>query len=302
MRNQDRRLLIVVGPCSIHDLTAAKEYAIRLKILAEEMQSHCFIVMRAYFEKPRTGHSWRGWISDPDLNGTCDIKKGIFSARDFLMHLASEKLPAAMEFIDPFIAPYLADLITWGAIGARTVTSPTHRQLASNLNLPIGFKNGVDGDVPAALQAMLVAKQPHIFLSSSSEGHLMKKQSAGNFDTHIVLRGGTQGTNYENIFIKNVLKQLQSVDLTAKIMIDCAHANSLCKKQGQQLVWQNTLRQIASGETGICGLMIESHLEEGNQPQIPPLRYGVSITDPCISWVETERLIRTLNTLPTYAT
>ncbi|MDF2576691.1 MAG: phospho-2-dehydro-3-deoxyheptonate aldolase [Chlamydiales bacterium] len=287
----DQRLLIVLGPCSIHDLTAAEEYALQVKSLSEKVTNHCLLVMRAYFMKPRTGIGWRGWISDPFLDQTHNIETGLYTARAFLLKLANLNIPAAIEFVDPLISPYIADLITWGAIGARTVKCPLHRQLASSLPLPIGFKNTLDGDCLPAIHALMVAQQRHDFLTMAPSGSLAKARSKGNLDTHLILRGGNKGPNYDKESIEHAKQLLIDKGLPVRLMIDCAHGNSKHKPYDQQIAWQYTLDHIAQKNSGIIGLMLESNLFAGNQPLSSHLRYGVSITDPCLDWETTEKMV-----------
>ena len=292
LRGRDKRLLIVTGPCSIHDPIAAYEYALHLQSLMQEMNPYCFLIMRMHFEKPRTGKGWKGWLSDPDLDGSYHMEKGIMTARQLLLQMAQAKIAVSTEFLDPLFTPYLADLITWATIGARTVSSPLHRQLASTLPMPIGFKNTIDGNVTIAMQASLSAKEQHTFLGFSAEGTLCKIRSAGNFDTHIILRGGIEKSNYDAICVKNTIKQLQSLSLLPRLMIDCAHANAKQHSEGQQQAWETSLMQIINGETGIFGMMLESNLKAGTQSMSSSLQHGVSITDACLDWATTERLIR----------
>jgi len=294
----DPRQLIVVGPCSIHDTKAALEYAQKLKELSEELKDRLFIVMRAYFEKPRTTTGWKGLIMDPHLDDSCDIQYGIRLARKFLKDIIDLGLPTATELLDPITPQYIADLICWSAIGARTTESQTHRQMASGLSMPLGFKNSTDGSINAAINAIKAACQSQTFLGINREGFSSAVTTKGNPNCHIVLRGGGKGSNYSADCIEKAEKQLDKAGLVKAIMVDCSHANSDKKPEKQPMVIQDVARQIQEGNRSIIGLMIESNLKAGNQafPQAKEnLQYGVSITDGCIDWETTESALRQLH-------
>ncbi|MBY0530006.1 MAG: 3-deoxy-7-phosphoheptulonate synthase [Rhabdochlamydiaceae bacterium] len=291
---KDPRKAIVVGPCSIHDKASALEYAARFKMLAESVKKTCFLVMRVYLEKPRTTTGWKGMIYDPHLDGSHDIQTGLLWAREILDLLSAMGVPAATEFVDPLIAPYVEDLITWGFIGARTSASQPHRQFASLLTMPIGFKNGTDGNIDDAVRGVISARTPHAFMKINGQGSLCAVQSEGNPFTHVVLRGSEQMPNYDKEAICEALKQLERAHLQPRLMIDCAHGNSQKRWENQRGVFESVLEQMKSGNHQIFGWMLESHLENGNQvlredPSL--LQYAVSITDPCIDWSLTEELV-----------
>ena len=291
----DRRLLLIVGPCSIHDVDAGREYARRLAALAREVSDRVMIVMRVYFEKPRTTVGWKGLIMDPHLDGSNDIAAGLRIARSFLCDILDLGLPTATELLDPITPQYIADLICWSAIGARTAESQTHRQMASGLSMPIGIKNGTDGSVQTAINAILAASQPQTFLGINLGGAASAVVTAGNPNCHIVLRGGTSGPNYSPAHIAETERQLEAAGLIKSILVDCSHGNSARKPERQPEVMRGLVAQIAEGNTSIMGAMIESNLLAGSQPfpQAPGrLRRGVSITDPCIGWTATESLVR----------
>jgi 3-deoxy-7-phosphoheptulonate synthase len=295
LRQEDRRLLVVVGPCSIHDAKGALEYARRLSALRQEFAGQMEIVMRVYFEKPRTTVGWKGLINDPHLDNTQDIETGLRIARGLLLEITAMGLPTATEFLDPIIPQYTADLITWAAIGARTTESQTHRELASGLSMPVGFKNATDGSMQTAVDAMCSARAPHSFLGIDQEGFTAIVRTTGNPDGHIVLRGGRLHTNYDAESIREAEKRLREAGLPPVLMVDCSHANSGKQPARQEDVWHSIIEQRVAGTTSLIGTMIESYLQEGNQP-IPAnrldLRYGVSITDACLSWETTERMLR----------
>lgn len=287
------RLLMIVGPCSIHDIASAKEYAKRLVTLAKEVADTFVVVMRVYFEKPRTTLGWKGMIYDPFLDGSNAMAKGLRLTRQLLLELAEMEVPAAAEFLDPLTAHYFSDLITWGCIGARTSESQTHRQLASSLPMPVAFKNNTMGNVEVAVHGVLAAAIPHTFLGIDSNGQVCQLSSAGNSTCHIVLRGGEGGPNYDPESISLALDTLQKNSLPPRILIDCSHDNSRRKHQQQVSVFQSVIHQIKEGEKGIRGLILESHLEEGQQPlESDELRFGVSVTDACLDWETTAKLIR----------
>lgn len=296
LRAQDDRLLVVIGPCSIHDTQAAKEYAARLLTLREELQSELEVVMRVYFEKPRTTVGWKGLINDPHMDGSYDINDGLRIARKLLLDINESGLPAAGEFLDMITPQYLADLMSWGAIGARTTESQVHRELASGLSCPVGFKNGTDGTIKVAIDAINAASAPHCFLSVTKWGHSAIVNTAGNDDCHIILRGGKE-PNYSSAHVAAVKEGLSNAGLEPQIMIDFSHANSCKQFKKQMEVGTDVCRQIAQGEKSIMGVMIESHLVEGSQnlESGEPLAYGKSVTDACIGWEDTEVLLRQLS-------
>ena len=291
LEGEDSRLLMIVGPCSIHDPESALEYAERLKSLADEVSDTILVVMRVYFEKPRTTVGWKGLINDPELDGTHKINKGIELARRLLIGINALGLPCATETLDPITPQYLADLISWSAIGARTTESQTHREMASGLSMPVGFKNGTDGGLTVAINAMKSALQPHHFLGINNEGLSSAIQTSGNRNVHLVLRGGSNGPNYDAISIHKAAKSLASEGLPEAIMIDCNHANSGKDPSRQELVLRDAIHQIENGDNSIIGIMIESNINGGNQPISTSLQYGVSITDACLDWENTERII-----------
>ena len=291
----DRRFLLIVGPCSIHDLDAGRDYARKLAALAREVADRVMIVMRVYFEKPRTTVGWKGLIMDPHLDGSHDIAAGLRLGRTFLRDVIDLGLPTATEFLDPITPQYVADLVCWGAIGARTTESQTHRQMASGLSMPLGFKNSTDGSLQAAINAIKAASQPQTFLGINLDGSASAIVTRGNPDCHIVLRGGGNGPNYSPAHIAQTETLLAKASLPKSILVDCSHDNSAKKPELQPDVLQNLLGQIVAGNASIMGAMLESNLAAGNQPFPQPkdkLRYGVSITDGCVDWPTTEKLIR----------
>lgn len=283
--DEDDRLVVIIGPCSIHDPKAALEYADLLKKARDQYKDELEIVMRVYFEKPRTTIGWKGLINDPDLDKSFNINKGLRVARELLININQKGLPAAVEFLDMISPQYIADLVSWGAIGARTTESQVHRELASGLSTPVGFKNGTRGNVDIAIDAMKASSQPHNFLSVTKGGHSAIVKTKGNEDCHIILRGGKE-PNYESEHVKAAAENLAKAGVRQKLMIDTSHANSRKKPENQPIVAHNIAEQVAGGEKSIFGVMIESHLVEGRQDQVPgqPLTYGQSITDGCISW------------------
>ena len=291
LAGEERRLLMIVGPCSIHDPEAARDYALRLKKLAVEVSETILIVMRVYFEKPRTTVGWKGLINDPDLDGSHKINKGIELAREILLETNNLGLPCATETLDPITPQYLADLISWSAIGARTTESQTHREMASGLSMPVGFKNGTDGGLNVALNAMNSALQQHHFLGINPEGISSVIQTSGNPHVHLVLRGGNNGPNYDAVSVHVAADALASGGLPKAIMIDCNHANSGKDPSRQELVLRNTIMQIKDGDQSIIGTMIESNINGGNQLIKPKMKYGVSVTDACLDWENTHRII-----------
>ncbi|MGA0933661.1 MAG: 3-deoxy-7-phosphoheptulonate synthase [Pseudohongiellaceae bacterium] len=293
LNGEDDRLFVIAGPCSIHDPQAALEYAERLAGPMEKYQDDLLIIMRVYFEKPRTTVGWKGLINDPDLNDSYDINKGLRTARNLLLELANRGVPAGTEYLDLISPQYVADLIAWGAIGARTTESQCHRELASGLSCPVGFKNGTTGDVQIAIDAIGSASHSHNFLSVTKEGHSAIFQTAGNPDCHIILRGGHKHTNYDPENVRDVSEKLQKAGLPANIVIDCSHANSGKNHERQVIVCRDVAYQLASGEKHIKGVMLESHLVAGNQKVVPgqALIYGQSITDACMAWEDTDVLL-----------
>lgn len=295
LRGEDDRLLVVVGPCSIHDPKAALEYAEKLAALSREVADRYFLVMRVYFEKPRTTVGWKGLINDPLMDDSCDMAHGIALARQILLDIAALGLPAGTEFLDPIIPQYIGDLITWSAIGARTTESQTHREMASGLSMPVGFKNGTDGSVQVAIDAMKSSMSPHSFLGIDQDGSTSIVKTSGNPDSHVVLRGGRIGPNYGPEHVSIASETLRKNGLSPIVMVDCSHANSGKDPKKQPNVWKSIQDQRASGRREIIGAMIESNLKLGAQPlgtDPSQLEYGVSITDACMSWEMTEEILR----------
>ena len=292
---KDPRLFVVVGPCSIHDPEAAMDYARRLQILADEVQDTLLVVMRVYFEKPRTTVGWKGLINDPHLNDSFKIEEGLHIGRKLLLDILELGLPTSTEALDPISPQYLQDLISWNAIGARTTESQTHREMASGLSAAVGFKNGTDGGLEVAMNALNSAAKPHRFLGINSQGQVSVFTTKGNPYGHVVLRGGSAGPNYDSVHIKLCEDALEKAGQAKNIMVDCSHANSSKKPELQPLVAQNTTDQILAGNKSIVGLMIESNLKAGNQSipdNLDELKYGVSVTDGCIDWETTEQCLR----------
>ena len=300
LERRDPRLFVVVGPCSIHDVVAAREYAERLKRLSDEVGSTLVLVMRVYFEKPRTTVGWKGLINDPDLDDSFHIEKGILLARELLLYVAELGLPAGTEALDPIMPQYLSELITWTAIGARTTESQTHREMASGLSTPVGFKNGTDGSLATSINALESVRHPHHFLGITQQGQSAVFRTLGNQHAHVVLRGGGGRVNYDAVSIALAERQLSQANLPTNIVVDCSHGNSNKDPSIQPLVAENCVAQILDGNRSIVGLMLESHLKPGNQPipkDLSTLEFGVSITDPCIGWDSTETLLRKLHRL-----
>ena len=298
LTRQDPRLLIVVGPCSIHDVDAARDYAQRLFELARELEGQLFIVMRAYFEKPRTTIGWKGLINDPHLDDTFKVAEGLEIARGLLLEIASLGLPLSTEALDPITPQYLQDLIAWSAIGARTTESQTHREMASGLSSAVGFKNGTDGGLDVALNALQSVSSPHSFLGINPAGQVAVLKTRGNQNAHIVLRGGSGGPNYDASNIALCEARLNDIGLRPNIMVDCSHANSNKNHNEQTVVATDIVKQIIAGNQSIMGMMIESNLEAGNQPlstRKNEMAYGVSVTDACIDWSTTEDLLRDMS-------
>ncbi len=294
LKGQDPRMLAVVGPCSIHDPEAGYDYARRLTKLRDNLADVLFVVMRVYFEKPRTRLGWRGLILDPALDGSYDIPRGLRSAREVLLRINEIGLPAGSEMLDPLVPQYIADLLAWAAIGARTTESQTHREMAGGLSMPVGFKNGTDGSIEAAVNAMASSKSPRSFIGIDNEGRTSILETSGHEDTHLILRGGKDGPNYHDEAVEDALGALREAGLGGRIVVDCAHGNSRKDLTRQEKVLKSVIRQRLEGRRELVGFMIESNLSEGRQdiPEDPrQLTYGVSITDPCIGWETTERLL-----------
>ncbi len=295
LSGEDSRHLLITGPCSIHDPKSALEYAEKLKRLAEDVSDTCLVVMRVYFEKPRTIMGWKGFMYDPHLDGSQDALMGIHWTRELMLKLTEIKIPIASELLDPFSCHYFGDLISWGCIGARTSSSQIHRQIASDLPLPIGFKNNTDGNVEIAVNGIAAASEPHAYFTINEEGVSCCAHSTGNPDCHLVLRGGELGPNYDRSSIKLAEAVLRRAKLPARIVVDCSHDNSRRDHRKQPLVFRSVLDQILEGNAAIRGFSLESNLYEGNQPlnlENSLLKYGVSITDACIDWTTTESLVR----------
>jgi 3-deoxy-7-phosphoheptulonate synthase len=296
LERRDHRLLVVAGPCSIHDLEAAREYATRLKALHDKYADSLYIVMRVYFEKPRTTVGWKGFINDPDLDDSFHIEKGLNQARSLLLWLAELGLPAGTEALDPISPQYLSDLFAWTAIGARTSESQTHREMSSGLSTPVGFKNGTDGSLDIAINAMKSASSPHRFLGINNEGQVTRLETRGNRYGHVILRGGSE-PNYDSVSVTLAEQALASANLPGNLVVDCSHANSHKNFELQPLVADNVCKQIGEGNRSIIGIMLESHLHSGNQKldgDRSALQYGVSVTDECIDWQTTETLLESI--------
>ncbi len=294
LRGDNNRLIVVTGPCSIHDIPSAKEYAQKLKKLSDELSDTLFIVMRIYFEKPRTTVGWKGLINDPDLDGSFNVQAGLKQARELLLWMAELGLPVGTEALDPVTPQYLSDLFSWTAVGARTTESQTHREMASGLSTPVGFKNGTDGNLGVAINALHSVSAPHHFLGINQQGQVVQLQTRGNTCGHIILRGGKKA-NYDSVSIAMGEKALEDAGLPKKMMVDCSHGNSDKQPELQPLVANDVIQQILEGNTSIIGIMLESHLHKGNQSipkDLNKLEYGVSITDACIDWQTTEDLLR----------
>lgn len=293
IQRKDHRLLVVCGPCSIHDIDSAKEYATRLKKLHDEYSDSLYIVMRVYFEKPRTTVGWKGFINDPHLDGSFDIEHGLHQARELLCWLAELELPLATEALDPISPQYLAELFSWSAIGARTTESQTHREMASGLSMPVGFKNGTDGNLGTAINALKAAAESHAFMGINQQGQVALLVTQGNPDGHVILRGGKQ-PNYDSVNINLAEKAMTQAGLIPNLVVDCSHGNSNKDYSLQPLVTENVVRQIQEGNQSILGIMLESHLFAGNQSSEQPrgdMAYGMSITDACIDWDTTAELL-----------
>ena len=298
LERRDPRLLVIAGPCSIHDPKGALDYARRLVALREELAPRAEVLMRVYFEKPRTTIGWKGLIHDPRLDGSRDMETGIRRARELLLEIVNLGLPAGTEFLDPLVPQYISDLVAWAAIGARTTESQTHRELASGLSMPVGFKNGTDGELQTALDAMKSARAPHSFLGIDQDGFTSVVHSTGNPLGHLVVRGGRGRTNYDPASVADAATRLAKAGMPPAVMVDCSHANSGKEHARQEIVWDSVLKQRRDNPASpIIGVMLESNLEAGQQDvpaNIAELKYGVSITDACIGWTQTESLLRSL--------
>ncbi len=296
LSGEDARFLVIAGPCSIHDETAALDYARRLKALADELSDRLCVVMRVYFEKPRTTVGWKGLINDPHLDGSFDIDTGLRLARRLLLSIADMGLPVATEFLDPITPQYISDLVSWASIGARTTESQTHRQMASGLSMPVGYKNSTNGNLQVAIDAFRAAQQPHAFVGIDHDGRTVVVHTRGNPWGHLALRGGTGQPNYDAQAVSEAGRALAAAGLPSALVVDCSHANSEKQPERQEIVWNNVLQQRAGGDRSLVGLMLESHLRPGKQKlgdDPSTLEYGVSITDACIGWDKTEELLRT---------
>ena len=296
LSGEDKRLMVIIGPCSIHDLDAAKEYANKLQVLQEEVKDSLYLVMRVYFEKPRTTIGWKGLISDPDMDNSLDVDKGLYQSREFLTWLADLGIPAATEALNPITPQYLADLVSWCAIGARTTESQTHREMSRGLSMAVGFKNGTDGNLDMAINAIKACSSPQSFLGINDEGQISTFRAKGNKASHIVLRGG-KTPNYSKEDVANCADMLKNNSLPERIMVDCSHGNSSKDYRLQGQVVSDVGQQIADGSTSLFGIMIESNLFAGNQSipdDLSQMQYGVSVTDGCIDWAETENVLRKL--------
>ena len=297
LEGKDHRLFVVVGPCSIHDPVAAIDYAQRLKQLAAELSDTLYLVMRVYFEKPRTTTGWKGLVNDPHMNDSFRIQEGLLTARRLLVDIANLGLPAATEALDPISPQYLQDLVSWSAIGARTTESQTHREIASGLSCPVGFKNGTDGSLMVAVNALKSALSQHSFLGIDDAGQVAVVHTRGNRHAHVVLRGGSNGPNYDSVHVALAERELQKAGVPGSIVVDCSHANSSKDPALQPLVLDNVANQIVEGNRSIVGAMLESNLEAGSQPipaDLSTLRYGVSVTDACMDWQSTEEALRAM--------
>lgn len=293
---QDPRVFVVVGPCSVHDVEAARDYAKRLKDLADEVSDTLVVVMRVYFEKPRTAVGWKGLINDPNMDDSFHIEQGLVVARELLIELAEMGLPTGTEALNPIVPQYIDDLISWTAIGARTTESQTHREMSSGLSTPVGFKNGTDGGLAVAINALKAASSPHSFLGIDQQGRCTVFRTRGNRYGHVVLRGGGGRPNYDTVSVSLCEQELGAAGLPANLVVDCSHANSNKDPNLQSLVMADVMHQITEGNKSLIGVMVESNLEAGNQPipsSLSELRYGVSVTDACVDWETTAEMLRT---------
>ena len=294
---KDHRIMVVIGPCSIHDVEAAKDYAKRLKVLADEVSDTLYVVMRVYFEKPRTTVGWKGLINDPYLNDSFKIQEGLHIGRQLLLDVAEMGLPASTEALDPISPQYMQDLIAWSAVGARTTESQTHREMASGLSSAVGFKNGTDGGLTVAINALESVSSPHRFLGINTKGEVAITHTRGNPYGHVVLRGGNGKPNYDSVSVAMTEKELEKAGLSTNIMVDCSHANSNKNHELQPLVMDNVANQVIEGNKSIIGIMVESNIGAGNQKipeDLSQLEYGVSVTDKCIDWETTENALRSM--------
>ena len=290
--HNDQRILLIIGPCSIHDVDAGIEYAKKLAKISTKVSDKIYIVMRSYFEKPRTNIGWKGLISDPNLDGSNDIEKGLNQARQFLLAVLELGLPTGSELLDPILPQYYADLICWASIGARTSESQTHREMASGLSMPIGFKNATDGNIDVALHGIQAARHPHSFIGVTQKGTIARVESKGNPDAHLIIRGGANGPNYSSVQMEEHAEKINNSGIKTKILVDCSHGNSRKKAENQHKVLNSIINQVTNGNNDILGVMIESFLIHGNQSiKSEPLLHGKSITDECISWDETDALL-----------
>jgi 3-deoxy-7-phosphoheptulonate synthase len=295
LEGRDARFLIICGPCSIHDTDAAADYAARLSALAAELSDRLVVVMRTYFEKPRTTTGWKGLINDPRLDGSNDIATGLRTAREMLMTVADLGLPTATEVLDPIVPQYISDLVAWASVGARTTESQTHREMASGLSMPVGFKNSTDGNTQVAMNAMLSSQSPHHFLGIDEHGCTCIVETKGNPHGHLILRGGSNGPNYDAASVSAAAAMLEKAGLPARILVDCSHANTSKKPENQPIVLREVVRQRAEGQRALKGAMLESHLVGGRQELLADraaMTYGQSITDGCLGWQETEAALR----------
>jgi len=292
LTNKDNRLMIIVGPCSIHDPAAALDYAKKLAPLKQKYQDKLMIIMRTYFEKPRTNIGWKGLINDPELNGKNNIEQGLKDARKLMLEILKLGLPTGSELLDPILPQYYADLICWASIGARTSESQTHREMASGLSMPIGFKNATDGNIDVAIHAIQAAQHPHAFIGVTQDGTIARVESNGNPHAHLIIRGGGNGPNYSSVQMEEHKEKIEQSKIDTRILVDCSHGNSRKKAENQHKVLNSVINQIVNGNKNIMGVMIESFLTHGNQSiNTSPLAYGQSITDECIGWDETQSLL-----------
>ncbi|OGL45060.1 MAG: 3-deoxy-7-phosphoheptulonate synthase [Candidatus Schekmanbacteria bacterium RBG_16_38_11] len=295
LEGKDKRLLVIAGPCSIHDPQSALEYAQKLNELKEEINDSLFIVMRTYFEKPRTTIGWKGFINDPRMDESCDMVYGLEKAREILLDIANMELPTATETLDPITINYISDLLSWVSIGARTVESQPHRELASGLSMPVGFKNNTNGEIKVAIDAIESARQPHSFLGVNEKGEVSIVRTKGNSMGHLVLRGGNNSPNCDPKNVENAIKSLAERNLSQTLVVDCSHGNSRKKHQNQRSICKDVVSQRIAGNKNIVGIMLESNLFDGSQKisrNLSKLRYGVSVTDECMGWADTEKLLR----------
>ncbi|MFA7295628.1 MAG: 3-deoxy-7-phosphoheptulonate synthase [Dehalococcoidia bacterium] len=295
LNGEDPRMIMIVGPCSIHDEASSIEYAERLAKVSKELEDRLVVVMRVYFEKPRTTVGWKGMLNDPRLDGTFDIEEGLRTARRLLLKVNELGLPAATEFLDPIVPQYLGGLISWVAIGARTTESQTHREMSSGLSMPVGFKNGTSGDIDIAVAAMISSGNPHAFLGIDGSGKVCVVHTTGNPGGHVVLRGGSDGPNYDDASVRDAQARLTKAGVSPRLIVDCSHANSAKNHNNQPIAFRDVIKQREAGNADIVGLMLESHLNPGSQSlgkDPAALQYGVSITDACIGWDDTATLLR----------